>query len=112
MAIFQDFADRLVHLTNLVENLALYTVQERLVRFLLQQADEAAAGISEEGGSGKRLAKTARRWTQQDIAIHLGTVRDVVGRALRSLEDDGLIRMDRGRITLLDRDELERRAGH
>jgi CRP/FNR family transcriptional regulator, cyclic AMP receptor protein len=105
MAIFKDFADRLIHLTDLVENLALYTVQERLIRFLLQQADEAA-----QGGPVPANTAVPHRWTQQTIAAHLGTVRDVVGRALRALEDEGLIRMDRGKILLLNRHELERRA--
>jgi CRP/FNR family transcriptional regulator len=49
----------------------------------------------------------ARRWTQDEIAAHLGTVRDVVGRTLRTFADAGLVRMDRQRIVLLDRDGLE-----
>ena len=64
----------------------------RLARFLLQQADER---------------QITQRWTQDEIAAHLGTVRDMVGRSLRSLTDAGMIRLDRGRIVLLDRDALE-----
>lgn len=111
MAMLRDFADRLVHLTGLVESLALYTVQQRLIRFLLKQADAATVATLAPGGGGEPATRVPHRWTQQDIAVHLGTVRDVVGRALRSLEEDGLIRMERGRIVLLDRDELDRRAG-
>jgi CRP/FNR family cyclic AMP-dependent transcriptional regulator len=92
MVILRDFADRLTHLTDLVEDLALRSVRGRLARFLLQQAD------------GKQLTQ---RWTQDEIAAHLGTVRDMVGRSLRSLTDANLIRIDRGRIVLLDRDALE-----
>ena len=100
MVVLGDFAQRLSHLTNLVEGLALHSVQERLARFLLDAAPQKD-GTSEE----------VREWTQQQIAVHLGTVRDMVGRELRALEEAGLIRLERGRIVLLSRDELERIAG-
>jgi CRP/FNR family transcriptional regulator, cyclic AMP receptor protein len=93
MAMLRDFAGRLSHLTGLVEGLALHTVQERLARFLLDQANQETPG-------------SAQRWTQQEIAVHLGTVRDVVGRELRALEHAGIIRIHRGQIVLLDRDAL------
>lgn len=92
LALLQDFADRLDHLTNLVEDLSLRTVRGRLARFLLEHADE--------GG-------VAQRWTQDGIASHLGTVRDMVGRTLRAFADAGLVRIDRQRIVLLDREGLE-----
>ena len=41
------------------------------------------------------------------MAAHLGTVREMVGRALKAFEALGLIRVDRGVITLLDRAGLE-----
>jgi CRP/FNR family cyclic AMP-dependent transcriptional regulator len=91
-ATLRDFADRLYHLANLVENLSLHTVRGRLARFLLQQA--------ETGG-------VTRHWTQQEIATHVGTVRDMVGRTLRDFADRGLVRVERQRITLLDRAGLE-----
>ena len=110
MAVLRDLTGRLVHLTDLVENLALYNVQERLVRFLLDRADQHTeqASRSEEGPNEDAPSPVIQRWTQQDIAAHLGTVRDVIGRSLRALEDDGLIRVDRGRIVLPDRSRLQR----
>jgi CRP/FNR family cyclic AMP-dependent transcriptional regulator len=95
LAILQDFADRLDHLTDLVEDLSLRTVRGRLARFLLERAD---------------AGQVARRWTQEEIAAHLGTVRDMVGRTLRAFADAGLVRMERQRIVLLDRDGLEGEA--
>jgi CRP/FNR family cyclic AMP-dependent transcriptional regulator len=95
LALLQDFADRLDHLTNLVEDLSLRTVRGRLARFLLEHADEDGV---------------ARRWTQDGIAAHLGTVRDMVGRTLRAFVDAGLVRLDRQRIVLLDREGLEAEA--
>jgi CRP-like cAMP-binding protein len=99
MALLADFADRLTHLTDLVETLALHTVQERLARFLLDHASP---------GQGQA---TKQRWTQQELAVHVGTVRDVVGRALREMDDAGVIRLGRGTIALLNRDALEDLAG-
>ncbi|MEJ5309588.1 MAG: Crp/Fnr family transcriptional regulator [Anaerolineae bacterium] len=92
LVILQDFADRLAHLTDLVEDLALRSVRGRLARFLLQQADSNAV---------------TQKWTQDDMAAHLGTVRDMIGRSLRALTDAQMIRIDRGRIVLLDRAALE-----
>ena len=78
-------------LTDLVENLSLRTVRGRLARFLLERAEED---------------KITQRWTQEAIAAHVGTVRDMVGRTLRAFADAGLLEMDRQRIVLLDREGL------
>lgn len=91
LVILRDFAGRLDHLTGLVEDLALRTVRGRLARFLLERAEED---------------KITQRWTQEEIAAHVGTVRDMVGRTLRAFADAGLLEMDRQRIILLDREGL------
>ena len=44
--------------------------------------------------------------THQQIALELGTVREVVSRALKEFESDGILKLDRGKITLLNRDFL------
>jgi len=95
LVILRDFADRLDHLSNLVEDLSLRTVRGRLARFLLENAEVDGA---------------TSRWTQGEIAVYLGTVRDMVGRTLRAFADAGLVRMDRQRIVLLDREGLEAEA--
>jgi CRP-like cAMP-binding protein len=48
------------------------------------------------------------RLTQQDIAAMTGSVREVVQRALKTLEKDGAIRMQRARVVILDQQVLER----
>lgn len=95
LALLRDFADRLDHLTDLVEDLSLYTVRARLARFLLKYGEEGEPG---------------RCWTQEEIAAHLGSVRDVVGRTLREFAEAGLVRLERQRIVLLDRAGLEAEA--
>jgi CRP/FNR family transcriptional regulator len=77
-------------------HLVLQTPLERLAGFLVEQAD--SAGIV-------RL-----RETQGQIAAQIGTVREVVGRAFRRLEEDGVV-VRRGRqISILDRETLTRLA--
>ncbi len=97
LALLRDFAARLDRLTDLVEDLALRTVRERLARFLLERGE---------------AGDTVRRWTQEEIAAHLGTVRDVVGRTLREFAEAGLVRLERQRVVLLDRAGLEAEAGY
>ena len=84
------------HLSDTVEDLALHTVRARLARFLLSTGQEGAV--------------PARHWTQEEIAAHIGTVRDVVGRTLRLFSQEGLIRRQRGRLVITDRDGLEQVA--
>ena len=93
--VMRDYSQRLKQLTNKVEDLGLYSVRARLVRFLLEQADQK---------------EFTSRYTQDEIARHVGTVRDVVGRSLRTLEQEGLIQIQRQRIRLLDRQRLEKIA--
>lgn len=97
LTVARFFASRLEHMTRLIETLSLYSVRQRLARFLIDRADHAAP---EEGA----------RWTQTDMANRLGTVRDVLGRALRKLADEGALRFERDRIMLLDREKLEKAA--
>ena len=95
LAVLEHLAAEVRHLSDMVEGLALHTVRTRLARFLLAQAE------------GMRHPK---RWTQEEIAVYIGTVRDVVGRTLRAFADDGLIRRERGRLVVMDRAGLEREA--
>jgi CRP-like cAMP-binding protein len=94
----QNLATCAVHLVSLVEDLSLRPVEARLAHLLLENAPEGVL--------------LRRRWTTQaELAAQLGTVPDVLHRALRGLEEEGLIRVARRQIRILDRPELETRAG-
>lgn len=98
LRVIENMADRVVDLVTLVAELSLHTVEARLARLLLQQADEDVV--------------QRRRWTTQaELAARLGTVPDVLSRALRSLADDGIIQVERQRIRILDREKLVTKAG-
>jgi CRP/FNR family cyclic AMP-dependent transcriptional regulator len=95
LAVMERLAAEVRRLSDMVEDLALHTVRTRLARFLLAHADSR---------------QPSKRWTQEEIASQIGTVRDVVGRTLRTFAGDGLIRRERGRLVVMDRAGLEREA--
>jgi CRP-like cAMP-binding protein len=103
LAVMERLAAEVRRLSDTVEDLALHTVRTRLARFLLAHAS-AELGEVVDGG------QPPRRWTQEEVAAHIGTVRDVVGRTLRTFANDGLIRRERGRLVVADRAGLEREA--
>ncbi|MFN3333499.1 MAG: Crp/Fnr family transcriptional regulator [Caldilinea sp.] len=95
--VMANMADRITYLAGMVADLSLHTVEVRLARLLLDEATDGA------------LARHA--WlTQAELAARLGTVPDVLSRALRTLADAGLIRVERKQITILDRTGLAKRA--
>lgn len=98
--LIRALADRLLHAISLIEDLSLRPVTARLAKLLLLQlADDQQAAIPRH------------HWaTQAEIAARLGTVPDVIHRALRSLESEGLIQVERQRIVVLDRNGLAAKA--
>ena len=48
--------------------------------------------------------------TQEEMAARLGTVREMVGRTLRSMAASGVIEFDRHRIVILDPERLAEEA--
>jgi CRP/FNR family transcriptional regulator len=91
LAALREMAGQLRDLVVLVEDLAFRSVRERLARQLLREAAEGMAEI-----------------TQQELAERTGTVREIAGRALRQLAQEGLVRLARGRVVVLDREGLAR----
>ncbi len=91
--VVKDLAGRVMHLVRLVEDLSLRPVEARLARLLLDQAQ------------GDVVLR--QRWaTQSEMAARLGTVPDVVNRALRKLAEAGLIHVERHQIRILNKDGL------
>lgn len=81
---------------------ALYVaVDKRVVRRL---ADLAEIFGSEDG------ATALIPLTQEEVAELAGTTRPTVNRILQTIESTGVIRVARGRVEVLDRRELARRA--
>lgn len=96
-ALIESIARCARHLVAMVEDLSLRSVKERLARLLLAEA----ARIPTAGPLDR-----SQMMTQAEMAARLGTVREMSGRALRELADEGLIAFDRHRIVILDRARL------
>lgn len=92
--IIENMADNLVQLVNLVADLSLRSVTARLARLLLDEAD------------GDVIRRP--RWqTQSELAARLGTVPDVLQRAMRALQSEGAIEISRQEIRIVNRATLE-----
>ena len=97
-ALIESVARRARHLVSVVEDLSLRSVKARLARLLLTEAERI---------SGTGAIDRGQMMTQADMAARLGTVREMIGRALRDLADEGLIEFDRHRIVITDRAGLQ-----
>jgi len=98
-AVIENLASRARHLVSLVEDLSLRTVVGRLAKLLLEQATEEVD-----------LEEVPRGLTHAQMAARLGTVREVITRSLHKLEDERIIKIERHRIIILDREALEDKA--
>jgi CRP-like cAMP-binding protein len=83
----------------MVEDLSLRDVVSRVAR-LLHDRVRGQTTIVEDSSS------VSLRYTQHEVAAMVGSVREVVQRALKTLEHAGVIEMSRERIRILDVDAL------
>jgi CRP-like cAMP-binding protein len=92
--VIKVLARRVRHLVSLVEDLSFRHVIGRVAKILVEH-------IGGEMGRGPRL-------TQQEMAAMAGTAREVVGRSLKALEEEGAIKLDRHRIIITDKKALQK----
>ncbi len=90
--IFRLFAERIAELMQLVEEVAFHKLDQRLANLLL--------------GKGRQL-----RTTHQQLADELASVREMVSRLLKGFADQGLVRLGREQIEILDPAGLRKIAG-
>jgi CRP/FNR family transcriptional regulator len=88
--IFASHADRIVDLLQVVGDVAFTPTVVRLARHLAERAD--------------RLGVVSM--THDEIAVEVGTAREVVSRNLKTLERDGCLRLAKRSITIIDRNRL------
>jgi len=92
--VIKVLANRVRHLVSLVEDLSFKHVIGRVARILLEH-------VGGEVRPGTRL-------TQQEMAAMAGTAREVVGRSLKALEEQGAIKLDHHRIIITDKEALRK----
>lgn len=101
LAVIDNLCKRNLHFINLIEDLSLRSVESRLASTLFRNAEEVDG----------QLVVPREEWTTFDeMAVRLGTVRDVLSRALKTLEGENLIEVTRSRIVILDPDRLIERC--
>ncbi len=95
--VIEQMSRRVLHLVTLVTDLSLRSVVGRLARLLLDTAADD-------------MVQRPRWYTQSELAARLGTVPDVIQRALRDLDRQGAIEVARHQIRILDRQALAEMA--
>jgi CRP/FNR family transcriptional regulator len=88
-----NLSQNLRMLVKKVAELTFYPVTARLARLLRDLPPEELSGTE--------------RLTQDDLASRVGTVREVVARSLKELENSGVIEIQRGKIKILKMDILK-----
>ena len=88
--VFDGFSMRLTSVIQKIEHIAFTSIDARLAAVLLE--------LDRKG---------IQKITHQDIAVELGTAREVVSRHLKRFESHGWVQLGRGKVTLVDRDRIE-----
>lgn len=90
--VFNLFSERIADLMQLIEEVAFRKLDQRLAGLLL--------------GKGKLLHAT-----HQQLADELGSVREIVSRLLKGFAEQGLVKLGREQVEILDPAGLRRVAG-
>jgi len=93
----QVLSKRVEHLVSLIEDLSFRHVTSRVAKILLEYAGD-------KNGQKQRL-------TQQEMAAMAGTAREMIGRSLKVLEEEGTVKLERHRIVITDKEALRDMAG-
>jgi CRP/FNR family transcriptional regulator len=88
--VFDGFSSRLTSVIRKIEQIAFTAIDVRLASVLLELDRKGVDKI-----------------THQDIAVELGTAREVVSRHLKRFESEGWVRLGRGQVSLVDRQRIE-----
>lgn len=93
LVLMRQMAEQLREQAALIEDLGFRSVRARLARLLLSEAASGTAML-----------------TQAELAARAGTVREIVGRTLRQMADEGLVALKRGQVIVLDAEQLQHAA--
>jgi len=99
-ALMRQMAFRANRLIDLILDLSLRSVQRRLASFLFTLAIR-------HGGGGDKPAVIPRQLDMNTVAARLGTVREEISRALNRMQRDGILKLSRQEIVVLDLPALE-----
>jgi CRP-like cAMP-binding protein len=100
VTVLEELSARIRHTNTYIEHLASTSAPQRVIRTLLDLADQH--GVTEQGTTRIDL-----HLTQDDLASLAGTTRETVNRVLGGLREQGLIRIERARLSVLNLTQLE-----
>jgi len=89
---------RLRRLVGIIEELSFTTVRSRLISFLVR--------LAQEGKKTTRGIEAALPASNQELASHIGTVRELVSRNLSRLQAEGLITIEGKTLIIPDLSKL------
>lgn len=92
------FSNRLGDFMVLVEDVAFRRMDERLANFLIEKS------VREAGVFHPVVM------THEQIAVYLGTAREVVSRLLHQFVKEGLVSLARGKVLIVDPEKLKKRC--
>lgn len=90
---YKNTVDRFSDVMWAIEQILFMSVDKRLATFLI---DESA-----------KTKSTEIKLTHEQIARYLGSAREVVSRMLKSFESQGILKLARGCIQIVDKDKLK-----
>ena len=90
----QIMASRFTDVMWLVEQIMWKSLDQRLAAFLLEESSLEDSPVL--------------RLTHEKIASHMGTAREVITRMLRYFQEEGMVSLSRGTITIQDPERLAR----
>jgi CRP/FNR family transcriptional regulator len=100
LKVLQVVGARLRRLVGIIEELSFTTLRHRLIAWLLREAQTHGRPV----GNGTIFELNA---THQELAAHIGTVRELVSRNMARLQAQGFIHAHGREITILDPAGLE-----
>jgi CRP/FNR family transcriptional regulator, anaerobic regulatory protein len=91
--VFANVLDRLKDVVQVVENITFTSMRERLARFLAELTVQRSS--------------SALKITHEELALEIGSAREVVSRTLKELEGEGILRLSRGQVQVLSAGRLK-----
>ncbi|MFE5322820.1 Crp/Fnr family transcriptional regulator [Paenibacillus sp. NPDC056579] len=89
--IFKVFAERLLIMSNLLDSIHFKSVRSRIAEYLLRETAPDQPAVT---------------MTHDQLAVELGSAREVISRTLKTMEQEGRLQLSRGKIIVLHRESL------
>lgn len=90
--IYQQIVQRITAVTSLLEDIAFKPMNQRLAHFVYTNTEDEILTL---------------KMTHDQLAVELGTAREVISRVLKDFQNKGILSLTRGKIHIVNRSALE-----